>query len=91
MSPLESALGLLESINQDFNIPQQDYKNVCTSLKELVCIFVLPFLLLLVLVIFFFFFNLSSSKNVWNFCLVNHISVVTLSLALNLFEICPIC
>lgn len=54
ISPLESALRLLESINHDFNIPQQDYKNVCTSIKELVRIFVLPFFLLVVMLIIFF-------------------------------------
>lgn len=35
VSPLESALVVLESINQQCSIPQQDFKNVCTSLKEM--------------------------------------------------------
>ncbi|XP_019215352.1 telomeric repeat-binding factor 2 isoform X3 [Oreochromis niloticus] len=34
--PLESALMLLESMSQEFSIPQQDYKNVCTSIKEMI-------------------------------------------------------
>lgn len=35
VSPLESALVVLESINQQCSIPQQDFKNVCTSLTEM--------------------------------------------------------
>ncbi|XP_039866563.1 telomeric repeat-binding factor 2-like isoform X1 [Simochromis diagramma] len=34
--PLESALMLLESMSQEFSIPQQDFKNVCTSIKEMI-------------------------------------------------------
>ncbi|XP_073320095.1 telomeric repeat binding factor a isoform X3 [Pagrus major] len=34
-SPLESALLLLKEINQENSIPQQDFENVCTSLKEM--------------------------------------------------------
>lgn len=49
MNPLESALELLESINQDFNISLPDYKNACISLKELVCVFVLSLRLLYLL------------------------------------------
>ncbi|XP_044062875.1 telomeric repeat binding factor a [Siniperca chuatsi] len=36
ISPLESALVLLEKNYQKFNIPPQDFKNVCTSLKEMI-------------------------------------------------------
>lgn len=50
MNPLESALELLESINQDFNISLPDYKNACISLKELVCVFVLSLWLLYLLI-----------------------------------------
>lgn len=35
-SPLESALSFLEAINRETSIPQQDFENVCTSLKEMV-------------------------------------------------------
>lgn len=41
--PLESALMLLESMSQEFSIPQQDYKNVCTSIKEMVSMFLIVF------------------------------------------------
>lgn len=41
--PLESALMLLESMSQEFSIPQQDYKNVCTSVKEMVSMFLIVF------------------------------------------------
>ncbi|XP_059205033.1 telomeric repeat binding factor a isoform X2 [Centropristis striata] len=34
-TPLESALMLLESMSQDYHMPQQDFNNVCTSLKEM--------------------------------------------------------
>ncbi|XP_030578992.1 telomeric repeat-binding factor 2-like isoform X1 [Archocentrus centrarchus] len=36
VTPLESALILLENMIQKFSIPQQDYKNVCTSIKEMI-------------------------------------------------------
>nr|XP_046239253.1 telomeric repeat binding factor a [Scatophagus argus] len=36
ISPLESAMILLEHINQEFSIPQQDFENVCTALKEMI-------------------------------------------------------
>lgn len=36
-SPLESALIMLEVINQKASIPQQDFENVCTLIKEMVC------------------------------------------------------
>lgn len=39
ISPLESALILLEHINQEFCIPQQDFENVSNLLKELVSLF----------------------------------------------------
>lgn len=39
ISPLESALILLEHINKEFCIPQQDFENVSNSLKELVSLF----------------------------------------------------
>lgn len=39
ISPLESALMLLENMNQEYSIPQQDFDNVCTSLKEMVSVF----------------------------------------------------
>uniref|UniRef100_A0A3P9BTM2 Telomeric repeat-binding factor 2 n=1 Tax=Maylandia zebra TaxID=106582 RepID=A0A3P9BTM2_9CICH len=42
--PLESALMLLESMSQEFSIPQQDYKNVCTSIKEMVSMFLIEVL-----------------------------------------------
>lgn len=41
--PLESALMLLESMSQEFSITQQDYKNVCTSIKEMVSMFLIVF------------------------------------------------
>ncbi|KAM9366549.1 telomeric repeat binding factor a [Symphorus nematophorus] len=41
LSPLESALTLLENIHQECSIPQQDFETVCTSLKEMmVAIFI---------------------------------------------------
>uniref|UniRef100_A0A3B4TC39 Telomeric repeat binding factor 2 n=1 Tax=Seriola dumerili TaxID=41447 RepID=A0A3B4TC39_SERDU len=36
ITPLESALMLLEGINQKCSIPQQDFENVSTSIKEMV-------------------------------------------------------
>ncbi|KAM7423863.1 hypothetical protein PAMA_000294 [Pampus argenteus] len=36
VTPLESALMLLESMNQEYNLPQQDFENVCTSVKEMI-------------------------------------------------------
>ncbi|KAM7406328.1 hypothetical protein PAMP_000712 [Pampus punctatissimus] len=36
VSPLESALMLLENMNQEYNLPQQDFENVCTSVKEMI-------------------------------------------------------
>ncbi|XP_029354433.1 telomeric repeat binding factor a [Echeneis naucrates] len=35
ITPLESALLLLQEINQECNIPQQDFENICTSVKEM--------------------------------------------------------
>ncbi|XP_040889418.1 telomeric repeat-binding factor 2-like isoform X2 [Toxotes jaculatrix] len=35
ITPLESALKLLEKMSQGCNIPQQDYENVCTSVREM--------------------------------------------------------
>ncbi|KAM8762767.1 telomeric repeat binding factor a [Acanthopagrus schlegelii] len=37
-SPLESALSFLEAINRETSIPQQDFENVCTSLKEMIVV-----------------------------------------------------
>ncbi|XP_062276857.1 telomeric repeat binding factor a [Scomber scombrus] len=36
VSPLESALMLLENISEEYNIPQQDFESVSTSLKEMI-------------------------------------------------------
>ncbi|XP_071346254.1 telomeric repeat binding factor a [Trachinotus anak] len=36
ITPLESALMLLENINQECSIPQQDFESVCTSVKEMI-------------------------------------------------------
>ncbi|XP_030580835.1 telomeric repeat-binding factor 2-like [Archocentrus centrarchus] len=36
ITPLESALNLLENMRQEFSIPQQDYEKVSTSLKEMI-------------------------------------------------------
>ncbi|XP_039980258.1 telomeric repeat binding factor a [Xiphias gladius] len=36
ITPLESALMLLENMNQEWSIPQQDFENVCTSVKEMI-------------------------------------------------------
>ncbi|XP_041799257.1 telomeric repeat binding factor a [Chelmon rostratus] len=38
ISPLESALILLEHINQELSIPQQEFESVCTSLKEMIVV-----------------------------------------------------
>ncbi|XP_076577831.1 telomeric repeat binding factor a [Chaetodon auriga] len=38
VSPLESALILLEHINQELSIPEQDFESVCTSLKEMIVV-----------------------------------------------------
>jgi len=40
ISPLESALVLLENMNEEFRIPQQDFESACTSLKEMVSAFI---------------------------------------------------
>lgn len=53
MSPLESALTLLERINEEFSISQEDYKNVRALIKELVCALFSNILLLFVCVWFF--------------------------------------
>ncbi|XP_030270025.1 telomeric repeat binding factor a isoform X2 [Sparus aurata] len=37
-SPLESALIMLEVINQKASIPQQDFENVCTLIKEMIVV-----------------------------------------------------
>ncbi|XP_070817364.1 telomeric repeat binding factor a [Chaetodon trifascialis] len=38
VSPLESALMLLEHISQELSIPEQDFESVCTSLKEMIVV-----------------------------------------------------
>ncbi|XP_072236413.1 telomeric repeat binding factor a [Leuresthes tenuis] len=38
LSPLESALVLLENMNEEFRIPQQDFESACTSLKEMIVV-----------------------------------------------------
>ncbi|TKS69903.1 Palmitoyltransferase ZDHHC7 [Collichthys lucidus] len=37
-SPLESALAVLEKINQQHSIPPQDFNNICTSVKEMMVV-----------------------------------------------------
>ncbi|KAA8595458.1 hypothetical protein FQN60_010749, partial [Etheostoma spectabile] len=39
VSPLESALIVLEQMSQDCSIPQQDFENVCASIKDMKAIF----------------------------------------------------
>lgn len=62
MSPLESALTLLEHINEEFSISQEDYRKVCTSIKELVCAL---FSNILMLFVFLFYYLLCSAFVQW--------------------------
>lgn len=40
VSPLESALALLQDMKQDCHIAEQDYEKVCSSVKEMVGVYI---------------------------------------------------